>query len=263
VAEVFLVDCRIGRASRSPIWGLSDVIHLTRPVPSHPLRFLLVLSVAGLAACSGSAPTTSPAASSALTAASPSAATSPSAAASVAASPSAATSPSAAASAAAYSSATAVPTSIDPCQLVPSAEAGALAKAAFGAGQESTTSGNGRICTYGAQTTNVLLVEVAVAPDAATAKQDETAAIAEVQAKAAQLAAQGLTLTQLPNFASGADAAQINGSISAGAASIGVAGIYVLHGATFFAIVDEVVGQAQPTADAMKAEAMTVLGRLP
>src|SRR5690348_10178293 len=59
-------------------------------------------------------------------------------------------------------------TSLDPCQIVTSAEASALAGANFTTGIEQTTDGGGRICVYGYQTQNVFMVLVAQGPDAAT-----------------------------------------------------------------------------------------------
>ena len=95
------------------------MIHLTGPGPRGSLRGLLILSAVGLAACSGSATTTSPAAPPAATANNPSTAAVPSAAPSVTA-PSAA--PSAAASAAAASAGSgAVPFGKNVCDLLPAA----------------------------------------------------------------------------------------------------------------------------------------------
>jgi hypothetical protein len=153
-----------------------------------------------------------------------------------------------------------VPTSIDPCQLVTSQEAGALAGASFGPGKETTLSGNGRMCTYGYQTKNVFEVIAAVAPDEATAKQQEAQAEAELKANAAKLN-QGLNITQLPAFAPNTDAVLLELKPN----TIGVAGraIYVLHGTEFFGFSDLVLGGAAPSVDAMKAQAMTAISRLP
>jgi hypothetical protein len=153
-----------------------------------------------------------------------------------------------------------VPTSIDPCQLITSQEAGKLAGASFGAGLEETLSGNSRMCTYGAQTKNVIEVLVAIAPDVATAKQAEASAEADVQASAAQLSV-GMTITKLPGFAPNTDAVLMELKPN----SIGVAGraIYVLRGTAFFGFSDLVLGGAAPSADAVKAQAMTTLGKLP
>src|SRR4029077_7074095 len=80
----------------------------------------------------------------------------------------------------------AVATDIDPCQLITADEAGQLTGTAFGAGKESVTKGNAKICTYGAQTKNVFMVEVAIAPSEDIAKADETAVLASLQEQAAQ-----------------------------------------------------------------------------
>jgi hypothetical protein len=158
-------------------------------------------------------------------------------------------------------SATAVVTSLDPCKLVTAQEASTLAGATFGAGKESTTEGNMKICTYGGQTVNVLNVDVAQAPDAATAKAAETAALAAAEA-AAQQQAPGVTMTQteLPSFADGALVVSANAKI--GGQTIALSGIYVLSGTTFFAIVDLVLNKPAPTSEALQAQAQVVLGRI-
>jgi hypothetical protein len=217
---------------------------------------LLALTALGASACT-SAATPSP---SAQTSQAPvvlqSAETTP--AASTAPSPSAESSQVAAAS----SEPTAVPTSIDPCQLIPKEEAGQLAGATFGAGTEEETSGHSKMCTYGAGTTNVFEVIVAIAPDEATAKAQEQAAMNDLKSAAADLPS-GLHITQLPNFAPGADAVLMDGSVSIGGQSIEGIGIYVLRGTSFFGFNDLVRNAKAPTPDAAKAEAMTVLGRMP
>ncbi len=225
---------------------------------------LLVFCVVGIAACTGSATTTTtaPTAIAQATAAAtlpPVATAAPTPA--PTASPTDSPAPSSGGSTSSASSGpTAVPTAIDPCQLIPAAEAGALAGASFGPGKEEALSDNGKVCIYGYQTKNVFEVVVAVAPDVATAQKAEASALAELQANAAQLN-QGMTITKIPGFAPGADALldQLKPN------SIGVEGVGmdVLRGATFFGFNDLVVGAAAPSADAMKAEAMTVLGRLP
>lgn len=153
--------------------------------------------------------------------------------------------------------ATAVPTSLDPCQLVTSQEASQLAGASFGAGQESTTSGNGKICTYGAQTLNVFMVEVGQAPDVATAQAGK----AEAQAAFERVATKGVTVTELPSFADGAAVLE-GGAVVSGMTFSGSA-IYVLKGTIFFGMSDVLVGHAAPTSPALQAQATVVLGRLP
>jgi hypothetical protein len=157
--------------------------------------------------------------------------------------------------------ATAVPTSLDPCQLVTAQEASTLAGATFGAGKESTTEGNAKICTYGAQTANVLNVYVVQAPDVATAQAAEAAGLAAAKA-AAEQQAPGVTFsqTELADFADGALVISASATISG--QTLAISGIYVLSGTTFFAITDVVLGQPAPTSDALQAQARVVLGRI-
>jgi hypothetical protein len=157
--------------------------------------------------------------------------------------------------------ATAVPTSLDPCQLVTGQEASTLAGATFGAGDETTTEGNAKICTYGAQTRNVLNVDVVQAPDVATAKAAEEAGLAAAKA-AAEEQAPGVTFnqTELADFADGA--LVISASTTISGQTLAISAIYVLSGTTFFAISDLVIGQPAPTSDALQAQARVVLGRI-
>jgi hypothetical protein len=152
--------------------------------------------------------------------------------------------------------ATGVPTSIDPCQLVTASEASALAGATFGAGVESTTEGNGKICTYGGQTLNVFMVIVGQEPDVATAQAGKAAA----QAAIAKEAGKGITFTELPTFADGAALAVIKESIS-GVTFYGSA-FYALKGTVFFGFSD-LARTPTPDAAAMQAQATTILTRLP
>ncbi len=153
-------------------------------------------------------------------------------------------------------------TSLDPCQVITSQEASTLAGATFGAGVESTTQdGGGKICTYGANTTNVFMVEVAQAADVATAQAAKAQFISDLEANMAQLAAGGLTVTELPNLGDGA---------TMGIAAINIAGetinggaIGVLKGTIFFGFSDLVRGGPAPTSAALQSEAQTILGTLP
>ncbi len=156
---------------------------------------------------------------------------------------------------------TGVATSLDPCQLVTSQEASQLAGATFGAGQESTTSGNGKICTYGSQTLNVFNVVVGQAPDVATAQAEKAQAQAEFQAQAQKVAAAGLKVTELPSFADGA--VVMSGSFTIEGKTISASSIYALKGAVFFGFSDLVFGRSAPSSAALQAQAQTVLGRLP
>lgn len=213
-----------------------------------PIIAGLASCVLVLAACSSSvsgsataSPSPSPAAS---------AAASPSAAASASPSPAAA-SPSLAGS----SGATAVPTSIDPCQLVTSEEASKLGGVSFGAGKESSTPGNDKMCTYTSPGAS-FSVSVLQAPDVATAQAAKAQAEADLQKISSKL-----TVTQLPNLADGA--AVIEGSLSIGGHTENVASIAALKGTTAFSFGEVIFDHPAPTSAALQAQAQIVLGRLP
>jgi hypothetical protein len=168
------------------------------------------------------------------------------------------------------SQATAVATSLDPCQLVTSSEASSLTGATYASGAESTTSGGGKICVYGSQTTDVFEVLVAVAPDATTAEadwsQEESQVTSALQSGVAEAQSAGVSLNFTINDTSnvsGADMAAVGtfGTTISGV-SIGGTAIYVLKGATFFAISDLEVGRTAPSTSAMEAQAQTTLGRI-
>ena len=95
-------------------------------------------------------------------------------------------------------------TSLDPCQVITSQEASTLAGASFGPGVEDTTPGSGNICTCGANTTNVFTVAVGQAADVASAQAEKAQFISDLEANMQQLAAGGLTVTELPNLGDGA-----------------------------------------------------------
>ena len=213
-----------------------------------PMIMLPGLMALVLAGCSSSPPTTAP-----------SGGGSPAAATPAATSTSTPTTPQSQAPTQAPSGSlpTGVPTSLDPCVLVTSQEASQLTGASFGAGRESTTSGNGRLCTYGYQTLNVFTVLVGQAPDVATAQAGKEAA----QASLEKIATKGVKVTELPNFADGAAVLEASGVL--GGQTFSASAIYVLKGTIFFAISDLVVGHAAPSSAALQSEATTALGRLP
>jgi hypothetical protein len=153
--------------------------------------------------------------------------------------------------------ATGVPTTLDPCQLVTSDEASQLAGASYGAGVESTTSGGGKICTYGGNTLNVFEVIVGQAPDVATAQAGKAEAEAAIQQQAGSAA----VFTELPNFADGA--AYIVGSFTVSGQTYNGSAIYALKGTIFFGFSDVARNQPTPTLEALQAQATTILGRLP
>ena len=153
-------------------------------------------------------------------------------------------------------------TSLDPCQVITSQEASTLAGATFGAGVESTTQdGGGKICTYGANTTNVFMVEVAQAADVATAQAAKASFISDLEANMAQLAAGGLNVTELPNLGDGATMGIV--ALNIAGETINGGAIGVLKGTIFFGFSDLVRNGPAPTAATLQSEAQTILGTLP
>ncbi|MGD0173401.1 MAG: DUF3558 family protein [Anaerolineales bacterium] len=152
-------------------------------------------------------------------------------------------------------------TSLDPCQLITSAEASKLAGGSFGAGEESTTSGGGKICTYGANTKNVFMVEVGQAPDVATAKAYQADFLATIQENLAQLTSEGLVPTDVPNLGDAAIYAEASFTLPTG--TLNGSAIGVRKGTIFFGYSDLVADGPAPTRAAMESEAKTVLGKLP
>ena len=151
---------------------------------------------------------------------------------------------------------------LDPCVLIGTQEASTYAGSTFGPGIESTTpDGGGKICTYGSETANVFLVEVAVAPDVATAQAQKADFLATLEANAQQLASGGLNVTQLPTFADGATMGILSTSIEG--IPLNGSAIGVLKGTIFFGFSDVVKGGPAPSAADVQTEATTLLGRLP
>jgi hypothetical protein len=213
---------------------------------------LAICTVAGAALLAACTSTASPAASAApLTSAVTSSAPS--------AEPSATPAEASSASGPETSQPTGVPTAVDPCTLVTSDEVSTLAGVSLGTGKPSTTQGNGKVCTYG-QEGAVFEVIVGQAPDVATAQAGEKAAEAAFQ----KAAANGLKVTELKGFDNGAaDAATLEGSQTIGGGMFSASGIYVLKGTIYFAITDVSIGHAATTTDALQAQAITSIGRLP
>ncbi len=158
--------------------------------------------------------------------------------------------------------ATAVATALDPCQLVTAAEVSQLTGVSFpdGSGQESSTEGHGKICSYGQEGT-VFQVIVGVAPDVATAKAGEQQAEAELQ----KAAANGLTVTELKGFADGvADVATLTGSKTVAGQTFAATALYLLKGTTYLGMSDvATLGAKAPSAAQMQDQAKVTLTRLP
>jgi hypothetical protein len=105
------------------------------------------------------------------------------------------------------------------------------------------------------------MVEVAQAPDVATAQVQKADFLATLQASAQELASGGLNVTELPTFADGATMGLLSTSVQ-GTALNGSA-IGVLKGTIFFGFSDVVKGGPAPSAAAVQAEATSLLRRLP
>ena len=158
-----------------------------------------------------------------------------------------------------------VATSLDPCQLVPSSEASALAGTTFGSGKEESTGQHGKECVYGSQTTNVFTVEVGQDPDATAARADWSKERARAQRLLTKKLPAGISLSVNTKDVSGLGdrAAVAAGSASAAGQTIGFSGIYLLKGATFVGFQSLLLGHPAPSASAMEAEAQKALARVP
>jgi hypothetical protein len=159
------------------------------------------------------------------------------------------------------SAGTAVPTALDPCQLIPSGEASSLAGVTFGDGAEGSVPGGGKTCTYGSQSTNIFYIMVVQAPDDNSAKAAQDQFIADINSNLQQLTSEGLTVSQVPDFADGA----VTGSVKVSAGGLTVTGsaFGFRKGTIFFGFSDVTGGGGAPTPEQMQSEATTVLGRLP
>jgi hypothetical protein len=171
----------------------------------------------------------------------------------------------AAASPAAPSSQSAVATQLDPCQIVPAAEASAVAGTTFGAGREEPSGTDGKRCVYGSETTNVFSVIVGQADTAVDAQADYSQEEADAQSAITKQVPSGVKFSEQTQDVSGlADRATVvNGSVNMGAESVAASAIYLLKGAVFLSFSDVVVGSSAPTASALEAEAPKALARLP
>ncbi len=156
-------------------------------------------------------------------------------------------------------------TSLDPCQLVTSAEASALAGVSFGPGKSESSGTSGKLCVYGAQTHNVFTVVVGQAKDAATAGAEWVAEQAQAEAALKEQVPSGATVSLHKAGVSGlADKAEtVTGSAAISGVQFGASAIFLLKGATFVQFSDVVVGTAPPSTAALESQARTTLGRVP
>lgn len=158
-------------------------------------------------------------------------------------------------------------TSIDPCQLVTSDEASALAGTTYTTGREETTDGGGRICVYGYQTLNVFMVLVAQAPDADTAQATWADYQGRVQDFVQKTVPAGVSVNLTANDdanLTGYDRAAVGqASESIAGRTLNISAIYLLKGSTFVSFSDLLLNQPAPTNEALESEAQTIVGRLP
>lgn len=155
---------------------------------------------------------------------------------------------------------------LNPCLLITQQEASQLAGATFAAGTLETVSTHSKMCTYGAKTTNVFTVVVAVAPDAATAQAEWAQEEAEAQASLLKLVADAgasanlnsgdFSLPGADRAATGTGTAPLNGR------AINISAIYVLKDRVFFTFSDLVLDKPAPTMAQMTQQALTVLARV-
>ncbi len=150
-------------------------------------------------------------------------------------------------------------TSLDPCELLDSQEAQKLTGVSFGAGVESTLAGGAKMCTYGANTTNVLMVEVGQAPDVATAQAYQASFLNDIKSGLAQFGNVPLQVTQISDFGNGA----VSATLGQNAINVTGSAFGFRKNTIFFGFSDLSLGKPAPTAEAMRSEAAFVLGELP
>jgi hypothetical protein len=124
--------------------------------------------------------------------------------------------------------------------------------ASYSAGTLEVDSAVSRRCVYGAQTPHVFEVIFVQGSSVAEATAYANTLRAEAEAKIGG----SVAMSKLSGI--GDDAEYLHSS----GAGIEVSGLYVRVGAAGFALVDVALGQTA-SLDALKAEAQTVIGRLP
>jgi hypothetical protein len=154
---------------------------------------------------------------------------------------------------------TSTATVLDPCELLDSSEAQKLTGHNFGQGVLSTLPGGAKVCTYGANTTNVLMVEVGQAPDVATADAWQASFMSDIQKAVAEFGNIAVQITQISDFGSAAVSATLGPNVL----NISGSAFGFRKNTIFFGFSDEVRGALAPSPDAMRAEAAFVLGELP
>jgi hypothetical protein len=155
---------------------------------------------------------------------------------------------------------------LDACQLIGSAEASTYAGVAYDAGTPLDMEDGASGCVYRAGSTSVFTVIVAQAPDADTAQ----AQWSEYEASAQELVQQdlpgGARVDFIPTDVNNlpADRAAVaSGSGNLFGRTLNGSAGYLLKGTVFVGFSDVALEQPTPAPDAVEAEALNVLGRLP
>jgi hypothetical protein len=150
-------------------------------------------------------------------------------------------------------------TPLDPCALLDQNEAKSLTGVSFTAGVESNLDGGAKMCIYGANTKNVLEVEVGQAANVAAAEAIQASFLADIQAGLATFGDVPINVTQISDFGNGA----VSASLGQNAINITGSAFAFRKNTIFFGFSDLVQGGAAPAPAAMRAEAAFVLGELP
>jgi hypothetical protein len=162
---------------------------------------------------------------------------------------------------------TAKATTLDPCQLVTAAEASQLSGATFGAGEEETTGneGQGKRCTYGAQTANVFFVQVASATSASEAQADWATEEAQLDADISASLPSDLNATTSKTDLTGLGDKAATGTLSESlnGQTININVIYLLKGPNLLAFGDTKLNEPAASIDDLKTQAAISPDRMP
>lgn len=153
---------------------------------------------------------------------------------------------------------------VDPCTVLPLTEATTLVGVTVQPGQSSTLSGGGKVCSYSAGANGIVQITIAKATSAA----DAAAVWDQERAQANQALQQALNsqvqlnpqIQDITGVGDKASTAAFSGTV--GPVTFSGSAIYVLKGATFFGLSVLRLNGTPPTADQLKAEALTILSRI-
>lgn len=151
------------------------------------------------------------------------------------------------------------PFSLDPCVLLDSAAAQNLTGISLGNGVESTLDSGVNVCTYGANTANVLMVEVGQTKDVDAAKALQASFLNDIKEGLAQFGDIPTHVTEISDFGDGA----VSATLDETAINVTGGAFAFRKNTIFFGFSDLVLGGKAPTPEAMRAEAALVLDKLP